>query len=1074
MNQSDSNRFHIYKSSAGSGKTTALIGVFLRLSLSSSNPDKFKSILAITFTNKAANELKERFISSLKKLKSLRPESSSDLADFEVKQLLESTKLSPQDLRDRASRVFAIALRDYDEIGIGTIDGFNHKLIRAFSRDLKLKSDFEVELDELNLFADAVDLMLEKVGVDNHITHHLLNFMRQSIDDDKKANITSRLNDLRNLISAEDSEKPVASLYEIDPQEFEETKKQLQPIVDSFENLCHTIGSAVFKIIQNEGLEAADLSYGSTGYYSFFEKLNDYSGDYITLHSKLQNKLDAPWHSGSASAAAKEAIERNQSELLEHYHSAATLFQKHYKDYAIAKSLRDQIDLLAVLADLSRELNSLVNERNVVPISTFNGIISKSMRDEPVAFIYEKFGNRYKHILIDEFQDTSELQWNNITPFIAESLSSGQFNMVVGDAKQSIYRWRGGKAEQLIRLPELNPHDQNIAREIKVSFAQNAKIVPLDVNYRSLSEIVEFNNSLIKELTPTLTEPGTLFRAEYEGESARQSYPKSKKGGYIEWKEIEKNPEPELISTHVLEAVQEARADGYSFGDMAILVRKKGKDVNEIIRTFSEEDIPFTTRDSFGLDMNTTVGMLTAFLRLSMDSNLATAQIKIMREVCRLHNTPFEPHTFWTKPGYRGSIDFRAFVKNFSPDFSLSLLSGMSSWEISKEVINHFVPIEKRRDIFVESFLNCILEKGGRSLSAQEFLEWWDSLANKPEAKVGESGDQVQLMTIHKSKGLQFPVVILPNLNWDFSKNGETKWLRVNEKLNIPFDYVPLKLGKSLEYMGYKADFDQYNQENRFDNLNLIYVAVTRPSERLYIHHAEGTKSQTGPSVSAAFEKLKAAYETSSKAKIEIDSKLGEGIKSSLIVGEKREATRTSKGEQISKTIELRHPVDISVENRFTISSEGISPNREAGILFHELAAKSQTLAEAKAQLHTWKLNGRLAMNQESELCLWIENLYSDKKYQALLESAERLAERTIAKGGQVFRPDMVFKEQSSFAVIDFKTGEEKEQHLSQVEEYLNAINSAENQIGKGFVVYLPDMKWIEINVGKPKQGTLF
>ncbi len=999
---------------------------------------------------------------------------ASDLQDFEVKQLLDETKLNPQELKDRASKVFEIALRDYDEIGIGTIDGFNHKLIRSFSRDLRIKSDFEVELDEANLFADAVDLLLEKVGIDNHITHHLLNYLRESIEDDKKANITTRLNDLRNLISSEDSEKPVASLYEIDPQKFEETKKKLQPLVSSFENICQTIGSDVFKIFEEEGIDVEDLSYKKSGYYGYFEKLKDFSGEYLTLNKNLLKNPEKPWTSGSVSAQAKEAIQRRQSELIEYYYTAAGHFQKNYSDYAIAKTLKAQIDLLAVLADLSSELKALAEERNVVPISTFNGIISKSMRDEPVAFIYEKFGNRYKHILIDEFQDTSELQWNNITPFIAESLASGQFNMVVGDAKQSIYRWRGGKAEQLIRLPELNPDNQSIARETRTSFTQNAKIVPLGVNYRSLPNIVEFNNSFIKELTPLLTEPDTLFRKEYEGESASQTFPKSKHGGYIEWKKIEKKPEPELIADLVINSVREAQTDGYSFGDIAVLVRKKGKDVNEIIRRLSEEDIPFTTRDSFGLDMNTTVGMLIAFFRLSMDPNLATAQIKIMREICRLHQLPFEPQKFWKKPDYRGSIDFTAFAKNFSSDFSLRILSGMSAWEISKEVVKRFVPESNRRDVFVESFLNCILEKGGRSVSAQEFLEWWDSLKNKPEAKVGESGNQVQLMTIHKSKGLQFPVVILPNLNWDFSKNGETKWLRVNKKLDLPFEYVPLKLAQSLEQMGYKADFDQYNQETRFDNLNMIYVAVTRPSERLYINHAEGTQSQTGPSVSAAFEKLKSELEGSSKFLVEVDSKQGEGVESSIAIGDKQKAKSSLKSKESDEMIEVLNPVDISVENRFTISSEGISPNREAGILFHELAAKSHTAEEAKAQLNTWSKNGRVPADQEKELSLWIEKLYSDKKYKQLIANANRLAERTLAKAGQVYRPDMVFKEPSSFTVIDFKTGEEKDTHLSQVKDYLNAINSVENQTGKGYVVYLPEMKWVEVTVKGAEQGTLF
>jgi len=1074
LNNSETKPFRIYKSSAGSGKTTALIGVFLGLSLSSSNPDKFKSILAITFTNKAANELKERFMSSLKKIKSIDPKDESVLNDFEIVQLMADTGLSLSELKKRATDVFRIALRDYDEIGISTIDGFNHKLIRSFSRDLRIKSDFEVELDEANLFADAVDLLLEKVGYDNHITHHLLNYLRQSIDDDKKANITKRLNDLRRLISSEESAKAVASLYEIEPHAFEETKKKLQPIVTKFEALCHQIGKSVLELFEAEDIEADDLSFKKTGYFAYFERLKTYDGGYLELHGSLRKKVDKPWHSGSASAATKAAIARRQSELIGYYNAALELFEKHYNDYAIAKALQKQIDLLAVLADLSRELKSLAAERNVVPISTFNSIISDSMRDEPVAYIYEKFGNRFKHVLIDEFQDTSELQWNNVTPFIAESLSVGQFNMVVGDAKQSIYRWRGGKAEQLIQLPRLNAV-QDANREIEQSFERNAEIIPLGTNYRSLPEIVNFNNAFIAELTPLLTSDGSLFRKEYQGESALQTFPKKKKGGYISWKRLEKKAEPELVASVTINAIKEAFADGFSFGDIAILVRKKGDEVNEIINLLSEEHIPFTTRDSFGLDKNTSVGMLLAFMRLALDPDMATAQVKVMRELCRLNEIPYRPYNYWHKPSYRGSIDITAFLQKFDKGFSWQALAGMSAWEISKLVISKFIPTKERRDVSLESFLNCILEKGGRSISSQAFLEWWDSLENKPEAKVGESGNRVQLMTIHKSKGLQFPVVILPNLNWNLSNKAETTWFRVNEKLDIPFQYVPLSISKSLNKMGYSADFEQYEEENKFDNLNLIYVAVTRPSLRLYINHTIGASNQTGPSVNAAFENLKAHYSSSSDARIEIDSTVGGGIESEMILGEKQSAPSKLTDQKVCSEIELQSPVDIAVEQRFKISAEGISPNREAGILFHELAAKSQSIEEAKSILKRWRSNGSIHADQAEELVDWIKKLYSDKKYRELSQYGDRMAERNLVSDGMVLRPDMVFRSSEGFTVIDFKTGEAKQSHARQVTDYMKAIEKAENKSGKGYVVYLPEMKWVEVgDSGIAEQGKLF
>ena len=1067
--------FHIYKSSAGSGKTTALISVFLKLSLSSPNPSKFKNILAITFTNKAANELKERFISSLKKIKSIAPESSAYQEDFEVKQLLEQTGLSVTELRARASKVFDLALRDYDEIGIGTIDGFNHKLIRSFSRDLRLKADFEVELDEANLFADAVDLLLEKVGLDDHITHHLLNYLRQSIDDDKKAHISTRLNDLRNLITSEESEIPVASLYNVEPGTFAETKRNLLPVIHSFEKFCQRIGEEVFQIFEEEDITVDDLSYKNTGYFAFFEKLKNYTGGFISLHSTLQKRLEKPWHSGSASTKKKEAVGNRQSEFLNYYHQVEEHFRSNYKDYSIAKSVIDQIDLLAVLADLSNELNTLATERNVVPISSFNRIISNSMKNEPVAFIYEKYGNRYQHILIDEFQDTSELQWKNITPFIAESLSMRQFNMVVGDAKQSIYRWRGGKAEQLIRLPELDPADPDILPETRSSFRYNSLIVPLDVNFRSLPTIVEFNNQLIAELTPLLTKPDSLFRKEYEGKSANQSYPENKSGGYIEWHKLEKNPEPELVSKQVIRFIEDAVNDGFSYGDIAVLVRKRGKEVNSIIERFSELGIPFTTKDSFGLDMSPTVEMLLSFLRLSMDPDLAVAQIRAMREICRLHHEPFEPHKFWWKENHEGHIDFLRFAKKFSSDFNFSQLQGMSAFQICKDIIFRFVPTDLRRDIFIESLLNSILERGGISLSPSEYLDWWDAQKNKPEAKVGETGDQVQLMTIHKSKGLQFPVVILPNMNWKYTSRPETKWLPTSDKIDVPFDFIPLTLAEKVKDMGYESDFVQYKLETKFDNLNMIYVALTRPSQRLYICHADGSRAQTGQTIDQAFMQMKSNLSSSSKFDVTIDSKTIEGVESTLIVGTADRFQKPTKSESPAHhTIEVQKPIDIPLEERFKLSNDGISPNREAGVLFHELASKSGSIEEANKQLATWVRNGGISPDQRKELQLWIEQLFSDEKYIDLLIKGERLAERTLALDNETFRPDLVFREGSSFTVIDFKTGEPKKAHESQVSKYLKAVSKAENQSGKGFVVYLPDMKWVQVETQTAEQGTLF
>ncbi|MCH2213894.1 MAG: UvrD-helicase domain-containing protein [Flavobacteriales bacterium] len=1072
---SEKKSFHIYKSSAGSGKTTALIGDYLQLSLSSSNPHEFKKILAITFTNKAANELKQRFLSILSLIKDIDISIPAHLQNFEVKQLLSQVKISALELKLRAKKVLEIALRDYDEIGISTIDSFNHKLISSFSRDLNIKSDFEVELEEANFFSEAVDMLLEKVGSDAHITKHLLGYLEQSLEENKKTNISQQLIKLRPLLTSETAIKPIESIMEVEPEEFEKTKKSLFPIISNFEKSVQKIGSSVLSIFLELNVSADDLKQKSSGYFGYFKRLSEFKGEYKPLHGKLLPVVEESWYVGSAKREVKDSLDLKHGELLDLYHRSEELFEGPFSKYMSAKKLLSQIHLLAVLADLSKSLKELAKERNVVMISEFNRIISKSMHGEPVAYIYEKFGNRFKHILIDEFQDTSELQWKNITPFITDSLSEGQLNMVVGDAKQSIYRWRGGKAEQLIHLPELDHTDSSISPTDRISLRENSRIVHLDTNYRSLPTIVNFNNGLIELLKDSLTVSNTIFRKEYEGASSKQKFPDHKVGGYVKWTQLEKNARPVLISNQTIDSIQEAIADGYSFGDMAILVRKKGKEVNAIIEALTKAEIPFTTRDSFGLDMNSTVVMLLEFLRLSADANLPPSQVRVMREICRLQNLPFHPEEFWKQGKNNGDLNFTHFLKSIDKEFSLDQLRRFSAIEICYEVLNRFVPIPIRNDVFIQSFLNCILERGYSS-SATEVIDWWDSLSLKPEAKSGVSENQVKIMTIHKSKGLQFPVVIIPNLNWKLNKT-EIKWIPLNSGENIPFSYMPMPMTKSLIDIGYSSEYEKYLLEISFDNLNLIYVALTRPSERLYLFHCIGSKDETGQVVNQAYDRI-----ANEEIKI-LDTTLQklhhseEGIQSSICLGGRaRPLEKPSQKQTKESNLKVGSAQIIPIQERFKISHEGVSSNRDTGILFHDIASKTFSLEEAKVQLDRCRINGGVSDESYIEVLKWFEALYSDEKYLSLLETAAKLSERPLQSDGDVMRPDVVFKTKSTFKVIDFKTGRKEKSHIQQVKKYLKAITQVEDKTGEGYVVYVPSMEWTPVlNTEEENiQGTLF
>lgn len=1077
MKERNDQIFEIYKSSAGSGKTTALIKVFLKLSLGGESIGRFKSILAITFTNKAANELKERFLSALEKI---IDQQEGEPIDFLVNDLMNELNLSLDELKSKARKVYRMALRDYGDIAIGTIDGFNHRLIRSFSRDLHLSGDFEVELEEARLFTEAVDLLMDQVGKNDHVTRHLVDYLRYSIEEDDKANIPAKLQELRSLITSEESIQGVFSVNQVDPEIFGLVREKLFKFTKDYEESLKSIGKKGMELLETHGISVQDLHGKGRGIFKFFEKLKDYRGGRHSVSGNLRPKEGNSWAHGQASKEKKRVVEGIDDELSGLFIKGEALQEQDFSKYDLAKDLISRIDLLAVIQDLNTELHDLIKERNILPISDFNRLISESLRNEPVAYIYEKFGSRYNHLLIDEFQDTSELQWKNLTPFIAENLSSGNLNMVVGDAKQSIYRWRGGKAEQLIRLPELDPEDESIPFDTRRSFEHHSKIIPLDTNYRSLRNIVEFNNQFITALAPLFTEEGSLFRDEYSGESATQKFQKNREGGFIQMRKIPGKNAKNRIVDQTLKCVRDALNDGYDYGDIAILIRKKGPEISEIISALHAERIPFSTKDSFGLDQDPIAGMLIAFLRYSTSDRSEAAKAKIIRVLCDLHDIPHQPEEYTYRKGKKRLLDLpRFFLENFS-EFSLNRLGFRGAWSLVSEVISELVPERKRGNPFVESLLNCILEKGGRSVTPREFLEWWDSLKEKPEAKTQGSGNQIEIMTIHKSKGLEFPVVIIPNLNWQMDNHKTVKWIEIGETLDLPFSHVPLKHTKdNLSDKGFQEVYDQFMGEVKFDNLNLIYVAVTRASERLYGCFTIFNSSYTGVPVSRALDGLKAKWSETAPFEFnsweETDGSDEEAHVEVTELGSRDRRIDPEDKKSDKRALRANPPSYTPFESRFKIGRESMSESRDSGILFHRLAEKTSNLREAEKIIDIWKLNGRSSDAVLNEVLGLIRSLYSDEWYLALLSSSQRLTERQLfGKDGDQIRPDAIFLNEKEFTIIDFKTGTESENHRDQVRKYLSVLGEVLNREGKGYVLYVPALNRVEVENNLSRQGKLF
>ncbi len=1073
-------QFLIYKSSAGSGKTTALIGIFLKLTLSSQRPDAFKQVLAITFTNKAANEMKERLISELDKLSTLPNPYTGN--DFMTNMLLKETGLSANEIRQRAWNTFQLLLHDYGDLAISTIDQFNHRLIRTFSRELNLKADFEVELDEKTLFHEAVIRVIDQVGKDDHLTRHLVGFITHNLEDDKKVNLVNQLENLRPLILSEDALEPLRALQSFDKTEYPGLIKTLRSQTKAYEQAVKAMGIEILGWIDRIGITSDDLAGKSNSWLSYFRKMTKFDGTCIECTPTQEKSKGQDWAHPKASAGARALIAAHSSELESRLQAAFRLNEEGYADYLLQKTILNQLDLLAVLGDLAEAMEEIRNERNILPISYFNRIVSEALREEPVAFLYENFGNRFHHILIDEFQDTSSLQWLNLLPLVEESLSRGKTSLVVGDAKQSIYRWRGGRAEQLISLPLLDSANTQIDIATRESLVRNAKILNLSTNYRSLSEIINFNNAVFATLGAQMTTAGSLFEKEYHQDNVFQQLPSQKEGGYVEMTYLGKNADDDAHGVQLLRQIQQARQSGYEYSDMAILVRSTSKEGNAIVTQLNRFGIPVSTRDSFEIDQHLPVKLVIALMRIGAKPDLVPPKITAMRALSMLRNKPFEPNLY---SDGRKNLDFKKFLADIKAPQLNAKWFDSGAYQVCESLIGTYCPDYSQHPYMV-TLLNTILKKGGTSITVDEFLLWWDDLSTKPSSAGSASASAIQMLTIHKSKGLQFKVCFIPGANWKLSLGRDFRWFNLRERKVGNLNFAPLPLNKNLEKMGFVDEFNSENDAVNFDNLNLVYVAFTRAEEQLYINFTHKNKDQMGSALLQACQKVAGDFSGKPGFIFSKVSEIGEPVEGLpeadepflMRLGTPGQKRLKQEKKADSSLIDHAQPLNKMWFDRFEMSYDqneyGHDLSRKTGVLFHRIAAETSDISEAEQNISKLQREGFIEIAERNVLSEMVSALFSDQKYRDLNPGARRYAERKILYNGEVLRPDLVIESETHVTIIDFKTGGEEHSHMEQINLYIQAMQDILKKPTEGYAIYFSPYRWVRAGEQIPVQTRLF
>ncbi len=810
----------ILKASAGSGKTFRLTREYIRLCLEQESEAYAAHILAITFTNKATAEMKVRILETLAELATgaLQPSVPGDPI-FDI-----CTGLGREEVQKRAGNILRFLLRQYHYFGVSTIDSFFQRVIRQFQRELHIDQPYSVELNTSVVLDAAVQRLLDRLEKGDQALQWMSDWIEDQFEAGKSWDIRKNLMELGTELFRESI---IDSWETLDLSELESIKKEMDRYCKEIDDRFAATQSRVSGLLRQTGLSPDDFSYGKSSFIAtWLNKKNifDLTGKRFQEDARhVEN-----WYTKKAPGHIVSLMQQIAEEVLALHDTVLAIQQEPGSRYLSYKAVLRNFRNFVALRFLYDNVIEWCREQDVMLLSEANRLVSRVVADADVSLLFEKMGQRLHHLLIDEFQDTSRTQWTNLKPLLENSLSEGRYSLVVGDIKQAIYRWRGGDWRLMY---------SGVAGDLR-HYAALIREEILDTNWRSAPAIVQFNNELFGEAARTIAD---LFLAEYDEhplrdavryiyEDAAQLAARSDRPGLVRVtvlpgkEDQEADDPPQQYLRNVLRELFEA---GYQPSDIALLVRTSGEAARAVgwISGFFADSGDSRYRaisdNGFLLAGNPLVQLLVSALRhrLVPADRSQEAAIRYFRH--RLDHPAASPGDAWTTPG-----DMVPLI----PDQSLTTLSEwfaglIRSWGY-----------ETASPAYATAFLDLVRDfELGNGNDPHGFLVYWDTCA--PKAGIPAEGriEAIQVLTVHKSKGLQFPVVVLPFTDVPLVRLKGNLYVTAEEDPVLSrLGPVPVDFNTKLKETRFNEDFaDEYILQ-AIDSLNLLYVATTRAEERLY------------------------------------------------------------------------------------------------------------------------------------------------------------------------------------------------------------------------------------------------
>ena len=1029
--------FQVYNASAGSGKTFTLVKEYLKVLLNSDDVFSFQKILAITFTNKAAGEMKERVLSSLE-----------DFADGKENDLfniiINEIEVDKPTIQLRSKKILDAILQNYSAFSITTIDSFTHKIIKSFAYDLGLPLNFEVEMDAISLLNEAVDILISKIGTDKKLTKLLIDYSLGKADDDKSWDISKDLNEFAKVLLNEDDIKHFRELADKQLDDFTNLKTKLYTHQKELKESIKSIGEDCLELIENHGLEHKDFMRATIP--KFFSDLSvksvhiDFLKRSETIAKAIENHQ---YYSKSTPDSVASSIENIVPEIINLYQKAKEV----YSQFLMNKLALKNIIPLAVLNNINIELEQIKEENNIRLNAEFNQLISDNIKEQPAPFIYERIGQRFQHYFIDEMQDTSELQWQNLIPLIDNALAQENSNLLlVGDGKQAIYRWRGGKAEQFIELGSHAKNPFHVKKEIK----------NLETNFRSYSEVINFNNSFFQH-TSNFLQNESYKKLFFEG---NKQFENPKKGGFVSLSFLEKEEDKEVeklkYPKKVFEKIHQLK-DSFSLNEICVLTRTK-KDGVAVANYLSENGVDIISSETLLIQNSPKVSFIIDVLKVLQNPNDEETRFDMLYFLHHHLQIEKPKHIFFKEFAKTDTQVILESLKNYGVSFEISAFNQHPFYEKIEEIIRGFNLVNSS-DAYVQFFLDVVLEQQRKSTDVADFLEFWELKKEKLSIVAPESANAVQIMTIHKSKGLEFPVVIFP-CDVDIYRQINPKvWLDELPENYENFKELLVPYNKELSYVN-DTGLEIYNQQREeleLDNFNLLYVALTRAVEQLHIitekkissKGAENTNFYSGVFINYLIQN-----------NLWKDDVLEYSFGAEIRVSKKETQNSVAEIHQkfISTPWQEHNVVLLASASKLWNTSQGEAIN--FGNLFHEILAKIFTQKDVNKVIAQYHQQGIIDENQLLVINNTIISVVNHPKLENYFsEEVIIYNEREIVDvDNQVIIPDrLVFTDKNEVVIMDYKTGNPSAEHHQQLLKYERVLKSMNFKVNKKLLIYIND-----------------